>query len=316
MDKRHKGHDFPRGWFKFRWLIVQTSPLKRLKFALITIWSSIALYIHIYIHTHTYTYTHIHKHTYTHSYDRSSAVRLPWIRTHSTEIQGPCRIRGAGSSVAEDCSVWGCDAMWLCKYLPTFRRHEDDGTAIFRNVGEYSLNDSASLLRTLACVFQSKDACTITESRGTARIAAQCRLCHFCMYKSFPTWLGILSPSHVVFSFSDLGWKTKRGRNACGLQNAQCFNYELLLAYEPVERGVLKINKWGSMSARTGVSAANFAQHRHEKPGISELFILTLKLTWFTSKGNFERCIALWNAVKGGGGNWSKRVGVTGMGET
>ena len=157
--------------------------------------------------------------------------------------------------------MWGCDAVWLRKYLPTFRRHEGDGTAFFRN-GEYSLNDLASLLRTLACVFQSKDPAD-TRSRGAARLAAQCRLCHFCVYKSSPTWLGILSPSHVVFSFSDLGWKTKRGRNARGLQNAQCFNYELLLAYEPVERGVLKSNKWGSMSARTGVSAANLARHQH-----------------------------------------------------
>jgi len=56
------------------------------------------------------------------------------------------------------------------------------------------------------------------------------------------------------------------------------------------------------MSARTGVLAANCAQHRHEKPGIAELFILTLKRTRFTSKGNFECCIALWNAVKREGG--------------
>jgi hypothetical protein len=185
-------------------------------------------------------YTYIHTHTFT--YGRPSDVRLPWIRSHSTEIQGRCRIRAVDSSVAEHWSMWGCDAVWLRRYLPTFRRHEGDGIAIFRNV------------------VTSQNACfrlpierpwTVTESRGTARLAAQRRLCHFCMNKSSPTWLGILSASHVAFSFSGLGWKTKRGRNVCGLQNAQCFNYELLLTYEPVERGVLQINKWGRQCVST-----------------------------------------------------------------
>jgi hypothetical protein len=70
--------------------------------------------------------------------------------------------------------------LWSRVYLPTFRRHEDDGTAIFRNVGEYLEDDgtaifrnggeylprdSESLLRTLAGVFQPIDA-AVTESHG------------------------------------------------------------------------------------------------------------------------------------------------------
>lgn len=54
------------------------------------------------------------------------------------------------------------------------------------------------------------------------------------------------------------------------------------------------------MSARAGVSAANFAQHRHEKPGISEFFILTFK-TWDLRQNEILNAVFRFEMRVGGG---------------